>query len=158
MSGMDRLTEADREQITKAAYEAHRNWCRGARGQMISEWDSIESWIAVETAAFLAHRRASQAAAAPSDHAISREWAERMLPLDEGVTPSAGAPAPSDGLREAVDAAWNDAIEAAGNLESIHGYSNAVPRHRIRALRRAAPTEGEACPKCNGTWNKENPK
>ena len=62
MSGMDKLTKADREQITNAAYEAHRNWCRGARGQMISEWDSIESWIAVETAAFLAHRRASQAA------------------------------------------------------------------------------------------------
>lgn len=46
--------------------------------------------------------------------------------------------------RRAEAAAWNDAIEAAGNLESIHGYSNAVPRHRIRALRRAAPTEGEA--------------
>lgn len=43
--------------------------------------------------------------------------------------------------RRAEAAAWNDAIEAAGNLESIHGYSNAVPRHRIRALRRAAPTE-----------------
>lgn len=45
---------------------------------------------------------------------------------------------------DAEAAAWNDAIEVAGNLESIHGYSNAVPRHRIRALRRAAPTEGEA--------------
>lgn len=43
--------------------------------------------------------------------------------------------------RRAEAAAWNDAIDAAGNLESIHGYSNAVPRHRIRALRRAAPTE-----------------
>lgn len=41
------------------------------------------------------------------------------------------------------DAAWNDAIEAAGNLESIHGYSNAVPRHRIRALRRAAPVPSD---------------
>lgn len=75
-----------------------------------------------------AHRRASQVAPAPSDHAISKKWAERMLPLDEGVTPSAGAsvpvgsgmygeytpitvgsgttvktPAPSDGLRETLD-------------------------------------------------------
>lgn len=70
----------------------------------------------------------AQAAPAPSDHATSKEWAERMLPLDDGVTPSAGAtapvgfgvygeytpitvgngttvktPAPSDGLREALE-------------------------------------------------------
>lgn len=32
--------------------------------------------------------------------------------------------------------AWNDAIEAAANLEGIEGYSNCVPRHRIRALKR----------------------
>lgn len=46
-------------------------------------------------------------------------------------------------LTAVKDAAWNAAIEAAGNLESIHGYSNAVPRHRIRALRRN-PKEGKS--------------
>lgn len=97
MSGMDRLDDAALESIVHG-----NSICTMAHVQRMAR-------------ELLAHRRASQA-----------------------------APAPSDGLREAVAAAWNDAIEAAGNLESIHGYSNAVPRHRIRALRRAAPTEGEA--------------
>lgn len=69
------------------------------------------------------------------------------------------APAPSDGLREAVDAAWNDAIEAAarvtldrqgrramgdghGNSSYDIGISDAA--NAVRALRRAAPTDGEA--------------
>lgn len=52
------------------------------------------------------------------------------------------APAPSDALREAVDAAWNDAIEAVEALEPLG--RRWISRDHIRALRRAAPTEGEA--------------
>lgn len=45
---------------------------------------------------------AAPATPAPSSHAISKAWAERRLPLDEGVTPSAGAPTPArDDLRAA---------------------------------------------------------
>lgn len=37
------------------------------------------------------------------------------------------------------DTAHNAAIEAAANLDGIEGYSNCVPRHLIRALKR--PTQ-----------------
>ena len=39
---------------------------------------------------------------------------------------------------------WNAGIEAAGNLESVEGYSNCVPRHRIRALALPAPPASRA--------------
>ena len=73
--------------------------------------------------------------------------------------PLYAAPAPSDGLREAVDAAWNDAIEAAekaaldrqGRRVMGDGHSNSCydigvsdAASAIRALRRAASTEGGA--------------
>lgn len=82
MSGMDRLTDEE-----KRALESSEAYGAG--------------WDAAFAAMNEIKRRASQAAPAPSDHAISKAWAERMLHLDEGVTPSAGAPAPYDGLREA---------------------------------------------------------
>ena len=56
-------------------------------------------------------------------------------------------PAPSDALREAVDAAWNDAIEAVRPV-AITCFASGCDAHElddaIRALRRAAPAEGEA--------------
>ena len=111
MSGMDRLTERewlislltiDQEQML-TDYEVHPDAWKG-------DPDRIDCIAALADGILdgLAHRRASQA-----------------------------APAPSDGLREAVDAAWNDAIEAA---EAAYAQGFAA----IRALRRAAPTEGEA--------------
>lgn len=130
MSGMDRLTETDREQITNAAHEAHRNWCRGARGQMISEWDSIESWIAVETAAFLAHRRASQAAPAPSDGL--REAAERLERACDTIA----------GLRTRemylamVDAGQTNA------LDELDFARQQVRRHLLAALSASPAQEG----------------
>ena len=71
------------------------------------------------------------------------------------------APAPSDALREAVAGAWNDAIEAAdkaaidrqgrramgdGHGNSCYDIGVSDAASAIRALRRAAPTEGEAQP------------
>ena len=40
-----------------------------------------------------------------------------------------------------LDAEWNAAIEAAADA---NGYEHLAERAAIRALRRAAPTEGEA--------------
>ena len=81
----------------------------------------------------LAHRRASQAAPAPSDHAISKEWAERMLPLDEGVTPSAGAPAPSVIFEVLAAAHRRDAI----TYDRLPGIARA-----ISAALTPAPSDG----------------
>ena len=116
MSGMDRLTDEALEQARRALdyYEDCANQLSKGGSGSEGAYDSLEydggklardvmAQIDAAARELLAHRRASQAAPAPSDYAISKEWAERMLPLDEGVTPSAGAPAPSDALREALE-------------------------------------------------------
>lgn len=127
-----------------------------------------------------AHRRASQAAPAPVAWlvedlhgassppifaTISRKHVEGIFsdPGEFKVTPLYAIPAPSDGLREAVDAAWNDAIEALASKlsEMLRATAKANEKNHpqyaaemeewaddvqdeARALRRAAPTEGEA--------------
>ena len=169
MSGMDRLT--------------FNEWFTSLeKGRQAVLRD--DKWMLAD-AAFQAGR-ASQAAPAPSalvkalrtaEAALSdigdaeREegddlaWCEgraaKALPLIRPVLRAAliTTPAPSDGLREAVDAAWNDAIEAAekaaldrqGRRVMGDGHSNSCydigvsdAANAIRALRRAAPTEGEA--------------
>lgn len=46
------LTEEDRAEITEAAYQAHRKHHRsGAAGQLVTEWDGIESWVVQATEA-----------------------------------------------------------------------------------------------------------
>ena len=113
MSGMDRLDDAALESIVHG-----NSICTMAHVQRMAR-------------ELLAHRRASQA-----------------------------APAPSDGLREAAEvAAWNDAIEAAdkaaidrqgrramgdGHGNSCYDIGVSDAASAIRALRRAAPTEGGA--------------
>ena len=80
-----------------------------------------------------------------------------MIPLAARIRAALSTPtdALSDGLREAAEvAAWNDAIEAAAVACDKRGLKYAVPSiaatvaddcaEDIRALRRAAPTEGEA--------------
>src|SRR6056297_1349527 len=39
-----RLDETERAEIVDAAYLAMKKASGGARGQMITEWDSVESW------------------------------------------------------------------------------------------------------------------
>lgn len=132
MSGMDRLT-ALADQLDANAANAER-----MVELLQPEFDAFEARTGHNVYVvrdYVDHKNAAKR---------QRQEAADIRELLAHRRASQAAPAPSDGLREAVDAAWNDAIEAAGNLESIHGYSNAVPRHRIRALRRAAPTEGEA--------------
>ena len=83
-------------------------------------------------------------------YSVARAAVSKLI--DNGFTirrASQAAPAPSDALREAVDAAWNDAIEAAAsvylngaNPNTWDYFASAVAA--IRALRRTAPTEGEA--------------
>jgi len=58
------LTEKDREQIAKAAHEDFKRFHRGVGGHMLTEWDSIESWVIEATASFLSARCAS---ATPAD-------------------------------------------------------------------------------------------
>lgn len=44
------LTEEDRADIIQAAYVAYGKHRRGIRGQIVTEWDGIESWVVAETA------------------------------------------------------------------------------------------------------------
>ena len=134
MSGMDRLT--DEALIT--------GWDKLKDNLPPDGHDAAEALFDYgDKLADALSRRASQAAPAPSDHAISKEWAERMLPLDEGVTPSAGAPAPSDALTARLDAEWAKGFERGASWDFSEPWPLDDP-DRIRALRRAAPTEGEA--------------
>lgn len=123
MSGMDRLTDEALERVI------------GMAQRYLAYFPCYKSTQSTEDIAMarelLAHRRASQA-----------------------------APAPSDGLREENEvAAWNDAIEAAdkaaidrqgrramgdGHGNSCYDIGVSDAASAIRALRRAAPTEGEA--------------
>jgi hypothetical protein len=127
----------------------------------MKHWESRAERAEAEITQFcaqaaLAWKAGRDAAAAVTAQTLRQDMpdAENVLPpdrFDEGtsaayeniaaLTPPAYL---SAALTARLDAEWNAAIEAAGNLESVHGYSNAVPRHRIRALRRAAPMEGEA--------------
>lgn len=92
----------------------------------------------------IGHLRALRERAEASERHKDAGWDQQRYWSDRYNRKTAALEKALVEARRAESAAWNDAIEAAGNLESIHGYSNAVPRHRIRALRRAAPTEGEA--------------
>ena len=122
MNGMDRLTIDD-----------------------LQYWEEYGDYdVRLMARELLAHRRASQAAPAPQKPVAWAETDHKGKVIGVSLnqypwhpTPLYAAPAPSDGLREAVDAAWNDAIEAA---EAAYAQGFAA----IRALRRAAPTEGEA--------------
>ena len=120
MSGMDRLTDEAMEGRANTALSG----LGPVHGKLMTEGYEGSANAVIDAAdvirELLAHRRASQA-----------------------------APAPSDGLREARDAAWNDAIEAAASVYLNGANPNtwdyfSLARHEIRALRRAAPTEGEA--------------
>ena len=127
---------------------------RDAAIQRAEDWQSIAQTHLDQLQRALLEGREARAQAALAWEAgrdaaalvVAEGWAENRYQeeIDEALialTPPADL---SAALTARLDAEWNAAIEAAGNLESIHGYSNAVPRHRIRALRRAAPTEGEA--------------
>lgn len=50
------LTIEDRERICDSAYRQFRKHQRGIRGQMTTEWDGIESWVASETHRYLINR------------------------------------------------------------------------------------------------------
>lgn len=50
----DLLTKEDREEIVEEAYRLYQKYQRGgARGQIITEWDGIESWLIKATEARL---------------------------------------------------------------------------------------------------------
>lgn len=166
MSGMDKMTDAE------LFYWEHS----GTPSERIMARE------------LLAHRRASQAAPAPSDglrEAVrfgcdqlgmdkmpDGEWvrftdyqalreraeaaeAERDRQYDENVhriAMQARAENERDAARRGEAAAWNDAIEAAAETMA-NGDLMEAPDHEpwfinrwrsVRALRRAAPTEGEA--------------
>lgn len=50
---LEKVGEAERGEIVENAYLAMRRAHRGAAGQTITEWSSVDSFIVVETLSFL---------------------------------------------------------------------------------------------------------
>jgi len=54
---MTEIDETQRAAIIDAAHAEMRKHMRGARGQMITEWDSVESWVVQTTEQHIAAER-----------------------------------------------------------------------------------------------------
>ena len=52
----DVIDKAGREQIIERAYVRLRDYAKGVRGQTVTEWGGIESWIIAETLNYLSAR------------------------------------------------------------------------------------------------------
>lgn len=166
MNGMDRLTDLG---WAMEAIKTEANWSADdfSCGYEPSDGHHAVATILNAIISGELERRASQTATAPYDQFVTTLPQEAF---DAFAKACEGAPAPSDGLQEAVDAAWNDAIEAAALwaedgftcracdtpfLASVGHYDEDCPKGRaawdglpkdqlpirIRALRRVAPTE-----------------
>ena len=68
---MMKLTAEDRESIiTQANQKLHKHTHTGIRGQIITEWDSIDSWVVVETLQFLNSQKTSPVGLTENDREI----------------------------------------------------------------------------------------
>lgn len=132
----------DRDEVERLA---KRNQNAGAGGSIVPN-PKLCRESAVMLRALAAENEALRQRAEAAEAQIAAAWeAGRDAAANEGgyacgckdsieaLAPPADA---SAALNARLDAEWNAVIEAAGNLESVDGYANCVPRHRIRALRR----------------------
>ena len=116
--------------------------------QQMQHTDDINDLILLEMARdeLAAENQALRERAEAAENERAEQWRQRREAEEARDT----ALAISDAARRAEAAAWNDAIEAAANCaweEWNHKDAEVSPDYqadRIRALRRSAPTEGEA--------------
>lgn len=128
-------------------------------GMSLEEWNAVSNTILTCAAENQALRERAEAAEAERDEARAAYLAHKRLRID--------AEQQAHAARRAEAAAWNDAIEAAAGVaeqyqdcwpratapdaqyelkqEYLHMANGAkIVGQQVRALRRAAPTEGEA--------------